>query len=95
MQVLLNVLVFSVWLPKGENEKNEGLGEKGPGPLNHSNGSNLSWMKRGLQKSGELQQWSLDSSAPLKSEVAIKDLAPCASCSWNTCTVACHGQGVG
>lgn len=60
--VFLNVLVFSMWLPKREKQKVKG-DKMGHQPFK-SPGSNFSWREKGLQQWWEVQQW-LPTSADL------------------------------
>lgn len=53
MQLLLNIIIFNVWLPEAEKEKLKGEG-KGTGPLNPV-ALQLEW--EGPIAMGEVQQW--------------------------------------
>lgn len=73
MNLLLNVLVFNVWLPKWEKEKNEGKEEH---QLLKSSGSHFSWRERGLQQWGGVITMAASLSATPWSAAAIRIQSP-------------------
>lgn len=100
----MNVIVFSIWLPKEKNEEKR----KGHHPFKFP-GNHFSQRRRGLQNGRRLNKNDRPPLGTLWSETAISDQntavqclegkvliahpcssKPCAGCSRNMCTVICQ-----